>query len=157
MPSVQTAASMNIDWQGQPGTYVLFLQLDNILNVEVRRLGSSRLLPGLYGYVGSALGPGGVRGRLMHHLRANKRHHWHIDQLSANAAILGVGIAYSTVRSECRWTQALLGIQGVEAPVKGFGSTDCKAGCYSHLLRLPDCFPWSWVETELIRCPIHWI
>jgi len=39
------------------------------------------LLPGYYIYIGSAFGPGGVRARMLRHLRADKPKHWHIDYL----------------------------------------------------------------------------
>jgi Uri superfamily endonuclease len=29
-------------------------------------------------------------------------------------------------------------MKGVTAPVPGFGSSDCRAGCKAHLYRLPD-------------------
>src|SRR5208337_3227365 len=62
-----------------PGTYALLLSTASDAEIRVGRLGDMRLQSGFYVYVGSALGPGGVRARVNHHMRASPRHHWHID------------------------------------------------------------------------------
>jgi hypothetical protein len=42
------------------------------------------------------------------------------------------------VGPECVWVAALARKPGVQAPFRGFGSSDCRAGCDAHLLHLPD-------------------
>ena len=64
-----------------PGTYALLISSATDQLIRIGRLGTLRLKPGYYMYVGSALGSGGVRGRLAHHMRPAERPHWHIDYL----------------------------------------------------------------------------
>ena len=54
--------------EAQAGTYALVLSARAGGIIRIGRLGELRLQSGIYVYVGSALGPGGVRARLMHHL-----------------------------------------------------------------------------------------
>ena len=51
----------------QPGSYALILQADRRQTVRIGRLGQLTVEPGCYVYVGSALGPGGVRAQGGHH------------------------------------------------------------------------------------------
>ena len=51
----------------QPGSYALLLQADQQQTVHIGRLGQFAVQPGCYIYVGSALGPGGVRAQGGHH------------------------------------------------------------------------------------------
>ena len=50
-----------------PGTYVLVLRCSSNRTIRVGCLGSIRLRPGYYLYVGSGFGPGGLRARIDHH------------------------------------------------------------------------------------------
>mgnify|MGYP005849803973 CR=1 FL=1 len=118
-----------------PGTYILVLRLDRPLTLVVGRLGRAALTPGLFVYVGSARGPGGLRGRVARHLRTDKKLHWHIDALTAVAAVERVWYSVASGRQECRWAQAIRALPGVTAPVPGFGASDC--ACGTHLLALP--------------------
>jgi Domain of unknown function DUF123 len=70
--------------QARPGTYVLVLSSRSTDLIQIGRLGALQLQSGFYVYVGSALGPGGVRARLAHHLKLSRRPHWHIDYLRAH-------------------------------------------------------------------------
>lgn len=137
------------------GSYLLVLLLQHCVDLEVGRLGLCSFVPGVYVYTGSTLGPGGAPARLERHLRAVKRLRWHIDYLEAVAPIIAVSVAFGTRRLECAWSQRLELLPGCEAPAPGFGSSDCREGCWAHLWRLPDDLPLSWLETELTRCPIH--
>jgi len=65
--------------EARPGTYAVLLSSDSDDEISVGRLGDMRLQSGVYLYVGSAFGPGGVRARVNHHLHASSRPHWHID------------------------------------------------------------------------------
>ena len=65
----------------EPGTYFLVLRCSSTRAVRVGRLGTMRLLPGYYLYVGSAYGPGGLRARIGHHCHPADRLHWHVDYL----------------------------------------------------------------------------
>ncbi|RLF06693.1 MAG: GIY-YIG nuclease family protein [Thermoprotei archaeon] len=122
-----------------PGTYALLLRLSAGLRVRV--LGHVHLLtPGTYVYVGSALGPGGLRARLARHFSKNKRLRWHVDQITRVVAPLLAVYAISTEKLECTLVGELLR-KGFQAPVRGFGSSDCSKGCPAHLLACPSSLP----------------
>ncbi len=55
--------------QPRPGTYALLLSSATDAVIRVGQLGSLRLRSGYYVYIGSALGSGGVCGRLAHYMR----------------------------------------------------------------------------------------
>ncbi len=129
------------DWPSEPGVYALVLHVATPQAFPVGRLGLITLAAGCYAYVGSARGPGGLRGRLARHLRPEKRLHWHIDALTQRVAVAQVCWQATAEPLECRWVQTLLRLPGATAPARGFGSSDCRAGCPSHLIRLPDGLP----------------
>lgn len=114
------------------GTYVLVSYCAKGGLVTVGRLGEISFPRGWYAYVGSAFGPGGLRGRLMHHLRALKTCHWHVDYLRRHAALREVWINGSAERLEHRWAAALAGLIPAARPIPGFGCSDCT--CLSHLV-----------------------
>jgi len=115
-----------------PGSYVLLCHVRATARIVAGRLGPLLLQPGYYVYVGSALGPGGLRGRLAHHLRPALRPHWHIDYLRAAAPVEAVWFCYGPERREHLWARVLRDALGGGVPFAGFGSSDCN--CASHLL-----------------------
>ncbi len=117
------------------GTYCLWLRLDAPLPLVVGRLGERTLPPGLLAYVGSALGPGGLRARVGRHLRAEKRLRWHIDWLTAQAPVRAVWLRAGRLRLECAWSAALLQADGAAIAWPGFGASDC--ACAAHLIAVP--------------------
>jgi Uri superfamily endonuclease len=116
-----------------PGTYVLVIQMVRDTDLRVSRLGVVAFPRGYYCYVGSAMGPGGLRARLARHLRQQKKPHWHIDYLLRRAPLVETWSAPSAARLECAWVRALLQLPGATLPVRGFGSSDCH--CPAHLVR----------------------
>jgi Uri superfamily endonuclease len=124
-----------------PGSYVLVLRLTQPLAVDVGSLGRVRLPASDYVYSGSACGPGGLRARVGRHLQGHGRQHWHIDSLREHAGICAIYFATTPVRLECVWSQALAALPGAQIPVRGFGASDCSAGCHAHLVALPSHFP----------------
>ena len=133
-----------------PGTYALALSLAGPVDLTIagRRV---QLPPGLYVYVGSAHGPGGLRARLGRHLRGDGRPRWHIDALRAVAEVVGWHVAVSPLRLECAWAQSLAHLPGAAIPVPGFGATDCRAACPAHLVMLPADVDLEGVWTTLDR------
>jgi len=121
----------------EPGSYVLIMQLACPTEVDVGKLGTLHLFAGWYAYVGSALGPGGLAGRLGHHRRRHKRLHWHIDYLLGVSQLTEIWWASSPERWECAWVEALSLAAEKVMPVRGFGSSDC--GCAAHLLYSDRC------------------
>src|SRR5208337_3878260 len=99
--------------------------------IQIGRLGALQLQSGFYLYVGSALGPGGVRARLAHHLKLSRRPHWHIDYLRAHTSVEEIGYCLDTRRLEPVWAKRIGLAEGASVPLVGFGSTDCR--CESHL------------------------
>ncbi len=119
-----------------PGTYVLLLNLPQPLTVRVGRLGNFTLDSGVYAYVGSAFGPGGLKARVYRHLRPEKPLHWHIDYLLPHTRVLAVYYVTTTEHLECAWNQSLCTLTGAKVPISGFGASDCHSGCPAHLVRL---------------------
>ncbi len=114
------------------------LRLRRRTRLEIGRLGPRVLGAGIYAYVGSAHGPGGLAARLKHHLGPSPRPHWHIDYLKARARIAAIWAAVHRDRQECRWAAVLARMSGGRTPVPGFGASDC--ACESHLFHFSD-FP----------------
>lgn len=134
---ISRAVNQQVSWPILPGTYLLVLRATTPVSLSVGRLGTFALPAGFYGYVGSAHGPGGLAARLARHLQPHKQIHWHIDALTALLPIVAIQATTAAERLECDWVQRLLA-QGASAPIPGFGSSDCRAGCPAHLLRLPE-------------------
>jgi Uri superfamily endonuclease len=123
--------------ESTPGTYALHLMLRAPIELQVGRLGFICFESPHYLYFGSALGAGGLRARIAHHLQPPRRAHWHIDYLRQIAEIVGAWYTYDAVRLECTWASAASSLRGV-SPITRFGSSDCH--CDTHLLafnRLP--------------------
>ena len=100
-------------------------------SVRIGRLGVLLLQPGFYVYVGSALGPGGARARLAHHMKPSNRPHWHIDYLKPHAKLEEVWYCHDQFRCEHEWARNVGIAQGASVPLAGFGASDCR--CESHL------------------------
>ncbi|HZW05100.1 MAG TPA: GIY-YIG nuclease family protein [Anaerolineaceae bacterium] len=122
----------------EPGSYALTGIIFEPARVSVGRLGIFDFLPGLYVYLGSALGTGGLRARLCHHARRAENPRWHFDYLRPCLTLAGGWLSLAPQRMECAWSRAISGIPGVLAPAPGFGARDCEAGCPAHLFRLPE-------------------
>jgi Uri superfamily endonuclease len=114
-----------------PGSYVLVLGCDSGGRLEIGSLGELRLEPGFYLYVGSALGPGGLRARLRHHVCHCVKPHWHIDYLRARVGLHEIWWSAASLRLEHAWAGALSRGRSLRVPLPGFGSSDCD--CAAHL------------------------
>jgi Uri superfamily endonuclease len=119
------------------GTYILHLHLDVQHKIQIGKLGEFTFPPGEYLYVGSAHGPGGLRGRLGHHMGKSYRSHWHIDWLRSIAEVSGYYYLVSEGHLECTWGQYIMQQPGAKIPVPGFGASDCRnkgSHCATHLV-----------------------
>lgn len=118
-----------------PGTYALVLHLADDAFIEVGKLGRALFRSGFYVYVGSALGPGGLAGRLRRHARPTHtpewRDRWHIDYLRHYAKVVEVWAVPGEQRREHGWASICGQLPGMTAAMAGFGSSDC--GCPTHL------------------------
>lgn len=116
----------------QPGSYLLLLKLAATTEIRVGRLGAIGFKRGWYTYAGSAFGPGGLAGRLRHHLRPVQKRHWHIDYLRDHARVMEVWMALGPPNREHDWAQILARNPGAGKWVRRFGCSGCR--CPSHLL-----------------------
>ncbi len=137
----------------RPGVYALWLTIAEPLILDVGRLGELSLRPGCCVYIGSALGPGGLRARLAHHARIAARPHWHIDYLRRHAPLTEIWHSSDPVRREHQWATIFQDLGGA-APLAGFGSSDCR--CPAHLFHFPEVLHWArFVECVQARYPDH--
>ena len=124
------------------GVYTLLLFLQKETTVTIGSLGKHKFTRGYYTYTGSALGKGATRlkHRLARHLRKEKTKFWHIDYLLANqnVSIEAVVVAQTKEKMECNLNNYIKNIKGAKVQVKGFGASDCKKGCGTHLLHFPE-------------------
>lgn len=119
----------------QKGTYALVLSAEEKGRIQIGRLGLLDVRRGYYVYVGSALGPGGLKARLSHHLNRWPRPHWHIDYLRMVARVEAIWYTCDSVRREHQWAEVLMRDRESSVPLTGFGSSDCT--CRSHLCFFP--------------------
>ena len=131
-----------------PGTYVLVLHVENPCTIPVGRLGTVTLAPGFLLYVGSAFGPGGLAGRLAHHLRPAARPHWHIDYLRAALPVVEVWLCPGPQRLEHRVALALHAAPGSSIPLPRCGASGCT--CPAHLFAFAR-RPAAWEGWEVWR------
>lgn len=107
-------------------TYQIYFRLTADAEITVGRIGVRRFPAGRYVYTGSARHH--FEARVRRHLSGAKRLRWHIDYLLATPCATVTGVARSTLE-ECLLNQATRGI----LPMAGFGASDCRRGCGSHL------------------------
>lgn len=115
----------------EQGTYALILHCNEPTSVLVGSLGMLHAVPGWYIYMGSAFGPGGVRGRLSHHLDIDRPAHWHVDFLKPVTEIHSTWLTTDPRRLEHAWAAACLSMPGIVVPWVRFGASDCH--CQAHL------------------------
>lgn len=112
--------------EAPPPTYQLLIEVAAAIDVVVGRLGLCHFPAGRYVYTGSARR--NIGARVARHLAPQKRLHWHIDYL-----LMAPGVTVAGTRlfdePECQINRNMPGT----VPVPGFGSSDCRAGCGSHL------------------------
>ena len=114
-----------------PGTYALVFAVEKPARVQVGALGEVQIPEGWFVYVGSAFGPGGLRGRLGHHTRPVVKAHWHIDYLREFISLQEVWYSESSTHLEHTWAAELEKLSETAIPLKGFGASDCN--CTAHL------------------------
>lgn len=114
------------------GLYQLHISLSDMETIDVGRLGTYSFKKGKYIYTGSA--KRGLNARVDRHKRNDKNLHWHIDYLleAKSARITSVNTFEFEEGGECALNQPIEG----EHIVSGFGSSDCRNGCKSHLVYL---------------------
>ena len=120
------------------GVYTLVLFVSKEITLTVGCLGMQIFPRGHYTYTGSALGKGSsnLKHRIARHLRKEKRLFWHIDYLLAdqNVFVEAIVTAETKEKIECTLNHYLKQIKGAKVPIYGFGASDCRKNCGSHLL-----------------------
>lgn len=111
-----------------PRTYQLLIKVAEPVRVRVGRLGEFVFPAGRYIYTGSALR--NFEARISRHLSPAKKMHWHVDYLLA-----APGVCVCEVTRFCE-PECLVNMRtSGEIVAQGFGASDCRAGCGSHLKR----------------------
>lgn len=107
--------------------------------------------PGIYLYTGSAMN--GLRGRLARHVGKRKKLRWHVDYLleCPDARVKQILALPSAGRQECRWNRRLASLPGAVVALKGFGASDCIAGCGAHLLFFPRTIGPERISSQMAR------
>lgn len=144
--------SLRSEIETRKGTYILILRALKKSRVVVGRLGSFDFVPGFYIYVGSALGSGGIRARLGHHLKLSKHPRWHIDFLRQVAHVVEIYYNSQPHKLEHTWAASLFVNPSFIPYVHGFGSSDCQ--CDTHLFHsksLPTFYESEIIGTSNIR------
>ncbi|MBM4083927.1 MAG: GIY-YIG nuclease family protein [Planctomycetes bacterium] len=118
------------------GAYQLVIEVRRTACVRIGRLGRFRFEPGRYVYCGSARR--NLSARLARHRRKRKPLRWHIDYLRAHPSVrvLGTKTFALGTATECSLARKALARPGARIPAPGFGASDCREGCPSHLVRL---------------------
>ncbi len=119
------------------GNYILIFYLEERTRHDMLRFTDVILAPGYYFYCGSAHGNGGLKSRITRHLIKSSKKFWHIDYLKEYLYLFEVWCQVSSEKNECSFCQILQNQMDGEIPIKGFGSSDCKNMCDSHLVRFP--------------------
>ena len=116
------------------GTYILLFETISSTDVQIGRLGPLSLETGIYAYIGSAFGPGGIRARINHHLHSRANPHWHLDYLRQMLIPKEAWFVEGHRQSEHRWAESMASNSSVCIPLAGFGASDC--ACRSHFFNL---------------------
>ena len=120
-----------------PGIYSLVIDVSAYAYVFVGAMGILSFSPGYYIYTGSARGKASMNlhYRLRRHLQDTKKERWHIDYLLKHVTTRLRNVFYfETLKDlECAVTQSIVKAPSVHAIHNGFGASDCRNRCYSHL------------------------
>lgn len=107
-------------------SYQLIIHTRNDSRIEIGRLGLFLFPEGYYVYTGSA--KKNILARIRYHTSPKQNLHWHIDYMLGCEAVIIEEIHLYTI-AECRLNKITPG----EIIIPGFGATDCKEHCCSHL------------------------
>lgn len=109
------------------GVYLVILQVERSIRIEIGAMGERIFPAGYYVYIGSAKKH--LTARLERHKRLRKKMHWHIDYLRQQAKVTATVPIRTSAPLEHSLAAAVQAVS--EGSVPGFGCTDCS--CRSHL------------------------
>ncbi|MBE0525347.1 MAG: GIY-YIG nuclease family protein [Candidatus Thorarchaeota archaeon] len=118
------------------GVYILIIDLKQTLSFQLKSLGNLSFEKGTWIYVGSAMGIGStsLENRIRRHFRSEKTIHWHIDHLLNSDSKIRCSIwSESSGPVECDIAKSIEQLDNVYPGPKGFGASDCKKKCFTHL------------------------
>jgi len=129
------------------GIYILIINIDKTIQVNIGSLGPKQFNKGQYAYVGSA--QNNLEKRIKRHLKKTKKKFWHIDYLLSNKHAKIVKALWKNARKpeECR-TSKELNKHG--KPMTNFGSSDCN--CKAHLYRICE---YEFLKDKTTEIPIE--
>ena len=119
------------------GNYTIIFRLEERTRQNLHRFNDVEFIPGYYFYCGSAHGSGGLKSRITRHLIKSSKKFWHIDYLKDLLFPVEIWYQVSSERNECSFCKTFHDQMGGEIPIEGFGSSDCRNKCESHLVRFP--------------------
>jgi Uri superfamily endonuclease len=122
----------------QTGNYVIGGYSAQPFSLVMKKFGLLELPGGYYLYCGSAHGPGGLKSRVGRHLERGTKKFWHFDYLKGFLQPQCVWWQVNPANFECTTAQFLFDLAGASCVVKGFGASDCREGCPSHLVYFPE-------------------
>ena len=119
------------------GVYTLVIEIPTTLDIKIGSMGNQTFERGFWVYVGSAQGIAStsLERRLQRHHRKEKKIHWHIDFLLDSKVNLVDAYWSETDRNrECDLVSNMLESKKFRPGPWRFGASDCKKGCFAHLL-----------------------
>jgi Uri superfamily endonuclease len=131
------------------GTYALIGYAAQMKRLEIGRLGTFTIGPGFYVYVGSAMGAGGLRARVGHHLASIANEHWHIDYLLKCVTPSEVWYTTDDRRLEHQWVELFESASRFRVPIPRFGASDYRRSRSSHLFCSKRRPAFGWFEQQL--------
>jgi len=118
------------------GIYALIIKIKEEITLKIGKNRIYNFFSGFYVYIGSALGKfsTNIENRLRRHFSPNKKLFWHIDYLLNNPNVEAQKAFYAMTdqNKECELSLRIMNYTNSDL-FKGFGNSDCKAGCKSHL------------------------
>ncbi len=104
------------------------------ITLTVGRLGRRTFPLGYYVYTGRDTRS--VESRMRRHLSKEKPCRWHIDYLTSaeGVDVYKTVVHKTTADKECDVNQRISQLPGARILFQGFGSSDCRRGCGSHLV-----------------------
>ena len=116
------------------GCYSILVRVWRETVLDVGRLGRVVFPAGHYVYTGRDGSGSGLR--IARHMKKEKRCRWHIDYLTSSDDVTFLeGIVHgSRGDRECDVNRRICGLPGAQVLTPGFGSSDCRRGCRSHLV-----------------------
>ncbi len=131
------------------GVYALVISIPDDIDMRIGALGAQRFEAGEWVYVGSAFGNSStsLEHRIRRHFSSEKKIHWHID-IFLDVVGPPADVIWSEARKkrECEIAAELKSHAQFSLGPPGFGSSDCREKCGTHLFRHHGKNTWKAIE-----------